>query len=38
MIPTPPIKPFSRELQAANHAANNEDQTAYEASKESTAL
>jgi hypothetical protein len=38
MIPTPPIKPSSRELQAANHAANNEDQTAYEASKESTAL
>jgi hypothetical protein len=38
MISTPPIKSFSRELQAADHAANNEDQTAYKASKESTAL
>ncbi len=38
MISTPPIKSFSRELQAADHAANNKDQTAYKASKESTAL
>jgi hypothetical protein len=38
MISTPPIKSFNRELQAADHAANNKDQTAYKASKESTAL